>query len=121
MTVVQANQRAVNATIGREGSIGQNSLEQKAQMKQFGNQMRSANFKMGSILPENHDNYRVSGLERNNSGAIGLKNNNFKPMARQQPIKSQEVSAGNNIARGNGNFKTVNQEFTHWIQPALAK
>jgi len=30
MTVVQANQRAVNATIGREGSIGQNSLEQKA-------------------------------------------------------------------------------------------
>ena len=63
---------------------------------------------MGSILPESN-NYRVSALEAGKSGAIGLsKNNSFKPRAMQQPVKSQEVSAGNNIARGHGSFKTVN-------------
>ena len=65
---------------------------------------------MGSILPENN-NYRVSALEAGNSGAIGLsKNNSFKPRGanQQQPVKSQEVSAGNNIAKGHGSFKTVN-------------
>mmetsp|Transcript_6513 Transcript_6513/g.8787 ORF Transcript_6513/g.8787 Transcript_6513/m.8787 type:complete len:90 (-) Transcript_6513:144-413(-) len=85
--------------------------------------MRSANFKMGSILPE-HNSYRVSGLERNDSGAgstIGLTKNgsNFKPQVqRVTPVKTQNVSAGNMIAKGNGSFKTVNQEFTNWIQPS---
>lgn len=35
---------------------------------------------------------------------------------------SQAVSSGNNIAMGQGQFKTINQEFTNWIQPsAVAK
>jgi hypothetical protein len=33
--------------------------DQKAHAAEFGSQMRSANFKMGSILPE-HSKYRIS-------------------------------------------------------------
>lgn len=51
-----------------------------AKSKDFGNKMRSANFKMGSILPE-HNNYKLSGLERDNSGSLGLTKtaSNFRP------------------------------------------
>ena len=80
--------------------------------------MRAANFKMGSILPENNA-YQLGGLEKNPSNAaIGLSKNTggYRPQAmRNSPIKSQDVSAGNNIARGMGTFKTVNQEMTNWI------
>ena len=72
--------------------------------------MRSANFNMGSILPE-HNRFKTRGLERNASGAtIGLsKAGSFKPAARpSKMVNSQSVSAGNNIARGVGSFKTVN-------------
>ena len=94
-----------------------------ANAAEFGTAMRAANFKMGSILPE-HNNYKVTGLNKANqgSGSIGLTKNssNFKPATR--PNQSQAVSAGNNVAKGNGSFKTVNQEFTNWIQPsAIAK
>lgn len=70
---------------------------------------------MGSILPE-HNKLKPVALERNNSGSIGLaiKSQGFKP-ATKGPIKSQQVSAGNNIAMGRGNFQTVNQAFTGWI------
>ena len=71
--------------------------------------MRSANFKMGSILPE-HNGYRVSNLDKNNSGALGLNKNQgaFAPRPAQKQVQAQQVSQGNNIARGNGSFKTIN-------------
>ena len=77
--------------------------------------MRAANFNMGSILPE-HNKYRASGLDAQKNASIGLAGS-FKPR-NNMPINSQQVSSGNNIARGNGQFKTVNQEFTGWIQPS---
>lgn len=64
-----------------------------AKTKEFGSLMRSANFKMGSILPENNG-YKLSGLEKKSSGAsIGLNKNsnqsNFRPQAlRAAPVKS---------------------------------
>lgn len=48
----------------------------------------------------------------------------FKQVAQRNngPQNSQTVSAGTNFAKGNGSFRTVNQEFTNWIQPsAVAK
>lgn len=43
--------------------------------REYGANMRSANFKMGSILPE-HNSYRMAQLERKGSGAsIGLASN----------------------------------------------
>lgn len=86
--------------------------------------MRLSNFKMGSILPE-HNNYKIAGLENINSNTIGLfKNvNNFKQYPRRQSPanKMQDISAGNNIAKGFGSFRTVNQEMTNWIQPRTIK
>ncbi len=72
--------------------------------------MRAANFKMGSILPETNS-YRPAHLERNNSGEIGLSKSpsGYIPQNRgNMPVKSQAVSAGNNIAMGSGHFQTVN-------------
>jgi len=97
------------------GNDLRNDLNVKS--KEYSNMMRSANFKMGSILPESN-NYKVSGLERiaSKGSNIGLTktSSNFKP-ARNSAHKSQGISAGNNIARGSGMFKTVNQEMTNWI------
>lgn len=78
--------------------------------------MRAVNFKMGSILPENN-NYKLSGLDRNSSASIGLSKNanSFKPQFQRAHGNSNQVSSGNNIAKGSGSFKTVNQEFTNWI------
>ena len=70
--------------------------------------MQKANFKMGSILPE-HNGYRVQQLEKSPSGAtLGLTRNtsNFKA---NKILNSQTVSSGNNVAKGNGSFQTVNQ------------
>lgn len=84
--------------------------------------MRAVSFKMGSILPENNG-YKAQQLRENSSGAtLGLSRNSsvFKTTNGKTgaTLNSQTVSAGNNIAKGNGNFKTVNQQFTHWIQPS---
>ena len=99
-------------------NLGSINLAQKAQTKELSTQMRSAHFKMGSILPE-HNSYKPSQLDRSNSGSIGLANKgSFKPIASRSPVQSQQVSAGNNIAKGSGSFQTVNQQFTNWIQPS---
>ena len=56
--------------------MGAINSEQKAKSVAFGREMRVANFKMGSILPE-HDSFKPSQIDRNNSGAaIGLAKNN---------------------------------------------
>ena len=81
--------------------------------------MRAASFKMGSIAPEHHS-YKPSTLAKGQGSAasIGLAsqsaNAGFRP-AVKATINSQQVSAGNNIARGRGQFQTVNQAFTGWI------
>lgn len=114
MTVAQANEKATAQILAKQpmSSMGQT----KAEAKSYGNNMRSVNFKMGSILPENN-NYKLSGLDKNSSAQLGLSKNtsNFKPQFQRPQVSSNQVSSGNNIAKGSGSFKTVNQEFTNWI------
>jgi len=78
---------------------------------------------MGSILPE-HNNYKVSQLDVKEEA--GTRNSaRFQTVANKLnkgTLNSQTVSSGNNIAKGNGSFRTINQELTNWIQPsAVAK
>lgn len=51
--------------------------------------MRTVNFSMGSILPENNS-YKLSSLDQGTSTLLGLaKNaNNFRPQANRPPILS---------------------------------
>ena len=120
-TVAQANDEHATSQAGRQ-NLGMMSQDQKAKSKEFGTQMRAANFKMGSILPE-HNSYKPSQLERSSSGQIGLAigAGGFKPViGGGKPHGSQAVSSGNMVARGNGSFQTVNQQLHGWIQPAAA-
>ena len=55
--------------------MGALNSQQAAKSKEFGREMRAANFKMGSILPE-HNSYKPSQIDRSNSGSIGLAKNN---------------------------------------------
>ena len=74
--------------MGRPDMININK-DSRADAKSYSLHMRSANFKMGSILPESNS-YRPSQLERNASGAnIGMsKNATYKPKVVQKPINS---------------------------------
>ena len=57
-TVAQANDEHASRQMGQQNLTAANQ-DQKAKSKQFGTQMRAANFKMGSILPE-HNSYKPS-------------------------------------------------------------
>ena len=71
MTIAQVNDRNVSQNIDRK-NMGAINSEQKAKSVAFGSEMRVANFKMGSILPE-HDSYKPSQIDRSSSGvALGL-------------------------------------------------
>ena len=87
LTVAQENAKSLAQSMGRPDMININK-DSRAAAKQSSLHMRSANFKMGSILPESNS-YKPSQLERNASGAnIGIsKNASFKP-AIQKPLNS---------------------------------
>jgi len=83
-------------------------------------QMRAANFKMGSILPE-HD--RVKSIELSKPGE-----GSFRPNAKSiiagsalihsDKIKAQGVSEGNPLLmKGKADFVTNNMQQIKWIQP----
>ena len=78
-TVAQENAKSLAQSMGRPDMININK-DSRAAAKQSSLHMRSANFKMGSILPESNS-YKPSQLERNASGAnIGMsKNATYKP------------------------------------------
>lgn len=118
-TVAMAKDEDVSRSMGRQNIAAMNQ-DQKEKSKQFSTQMRAANFKMGSHLPETNS-FKPSTLERAQSGTIGLvhKQPNFRPRSiALAPQSMQQVSAGNNIAKGGGSFKTINQSFVNWIQPS---
>lgn len=123
MTVAQANEQHASAHTDRK-VIDNFNKEVYVKSNEFKNQMRAVSFKMGSILPENNSYKALQLRENPSSDSLGLKTRNsniFKTTNHKTGatlINSQTVSAGNNIAKGNGNFKTVNQQFTHWIQPS---
>ena len=87
--------------------------------------MRVTNIKMGSILPE-HNGYKVLQLDSNKNQGNGSTRNQaqFQSLTKpdKKPLNAQTVSSGNNIAKGQGTFRTINQDLTNWIQPsAVAK
>ena len=86
-TVAQENAKSLAQSMGRPDMININK-DSRADAKSFSLHMRSANFKMGSILPESNS-YKPSQLERSSSGAqIGInKSASYKP-AIQKPINS---------------------------------
>jgi len=92
--------------------------------KEFALQMRAANFKTGSHLPETQQ-YAMPKLESTGatSGSSSLgqvpKRVDFKQNAKAMlpSMHAQGVSAGNNISRGKADFQTVNQSYVRWIQP----
>ena len=89
--------------------------------KEFALQMRAANFKTGSHLPETNQ-WAAPRLDKGgSSAALGQvpKRVDFRQNAKAMlpSMHAQGVSAGNNISRGKGDFQTVNQSYVRWIQP----
>ena len=89
--------------------------------KEFALQMRAANFKTGSHLPETNQ-YAVPKLDRGGSSStLGqvAKRVDFRANAQAMlpPTQAHGVSAGNMISKGKGDFQTVNQSYVKWIQP----
>ena len=73
MTVSKQTDQAMHQLLAKQPNGMQRDNFSKS--KEFGANMRAANFKMGSILPENNS-YRAPGLDRKGSGAsIGLQSN----------------------------------------------
>ena len=80
--------------------------------RDFAQQMRSANFRTGSHLPE-HVKMDMPKLEKRGSSLLlGQVNKrvDFKQNARAilPPSQAHGVSAGNNISKGKGDFQSIN-------------
>ena len=79
LTVSQATDQTMHQQLAKQP--GNMKRDNNTKSREFGANMRSANFKMGSILPE-HNSFRAPQLDRKGSGAsIGLASNQggFKP------------------------------------------
>ena len=97
---------------------GSSLLATKQDANKFASQMRNSNFKVGSILPE-HNKFQPSNIPIDSS-TLGMakKRIDFKQAGQSiVPVNNLATSAGNNISKGQGDFKTINQSFVNWIQP----